>query len=245
MSKWYENDRFWEKTFAFMFPEGRIAGTTQELDDLLTLIGAPARDALDLCCGPGRASVELAKRGTRVTGVDRSAFMLEKARASAAAAAVDVEWVSSDMRDFVRPQSYDLALSLFTSFGYFEEPGDDARVLQNIRRSLRPGGVLAMDLINKERLARIFSPASCSESPDGRLMFERRRILPGWERIESTYYVMDDGCYEAFTITHSVYSAAELRQLLYAAGFSQVALYGSYAGAPFVGDARLHVIAKV
>jgi SAM-dependent methyltransferase len=245
MSKWYENDRFWEKTFPFMFPEQRFEATVAEMDDLLALIGAPAHDVLDLCCGPGRASVELAKRGARVTGVDRSPFMLEKARARAAAAAVDVEWVTSDMRDFVRPESYDLALSLFTSFGYFDERGDDARVLQNIRRSLRPGGTLAMDIMNKERLARVFLPASCSESPEGHLMFERRRILPGWERIENTWYVMDKGRYEAFTFEHSVYSAAELRHLLEAAGFSEVALYGSYAGAPFVGDARLHVLAMV
>ena len=75
-------------------------------------------------------------------------------------------------------------------------------------------------------------------------MFERRRVLPGWERIECTWYVMDDGRYEEFTFEHSIYSARELRDLLRAAGFGQVTFYGNYAGAPFVGDARLHVIAK-
>ncbi|HKY35399.1 MAG TPA: methyltransferase domain-containing protein [Polyangiaceae bacterium] len=244
MSNWYENDRFWEKTYPFMFPDARIDGTAAEMTDLLALIGESPSDVLDLCCGPGRASVELACRGARVTGVDRSAFMLEKARARATAAAVDVEWVSSDMRDFVRPESYDLALSLFTSFGYFEAAKDNARVLKNVRRSLRPGGKLAMDLINKERLARIFLPESCTEAPDGRLMLERRHVLPGWERIETSWYVMEDGRYETFTIAHWVYSAAELRRMLFDAGFSEVSLYGSYAGAPFVGDARLHVIAK-
>ncbi len=245
MSNWYENDRFWEKTYPFMFPDARIDGTAAEITDLLTLIEEAPGDVLDLCCGPGRASVELARRGARVTGVDRSAFMLEKARARASAAAVDVEWVSSDMRDFVRPASYDLALSLFTSFGYFEAADDNVRVLENVHKSLRPGGRLVMDLINKERLARVFLAASCSESPDGQLMFERRRILPGWERIETTWYVLESGRYEAFTITHWLYSATELRGLLHAAGFTEVSLYGSYTGAPFVGDARLHLIAKV
>jgi SAM-dependent methyltransferase len=244
MSNWFENDRFWEKTYPFMFRDARIEGTAAEMTDLLALIGESPGDVLDLCCGPGRASVELARRGARVTGVDRSAFMLDKARARAASAAVDVEWVSSDMRDFVRPESFDLALSLFTSFGYFETAEDNARVLSNVRQSLRPGGKLAMDLGNKERLARIFLPESCSETPDGRLMFERRRVVPGWQRIENTWYVMEDGRYEAFTFCHWVYSAAELRDLLFSAGFSQVSLYGSFAGAPFVGDARLHVVAK-
>lgn len=245
MSNWFENDRFWEKTFPFMFPEARFEGTAAEVTDVLTLVGESPRDVLDLCCGPGRASVELARRGARVTGVDRSAFMLENAQARAAAAAVDVEWVYSDMRDFLRPHSYDLALSLFTSFGYFEAPEDNVRVLANVQRSLRPGGKLVMDLINKERLARVFLPSSCSESPEGQLMFERRRILPGWERIETTWYVLQAGQYEAFSITHWIYSAAELRSMLHAAGFTVVTSYGSYAGDPFVGEARLHVVAKV
>jgi SAM-dependent methyltransferase len=243
MSDWFENDRFWEKTYPFMFPEARMEGTAQEMADLLALIGRAPGDVLDLCCGPGRASVELARRGARVTGVDRSQFMLEKARARAGAVGVEVEWVSSDMRDFVRPQSYDLALSLFTSFGYYEAAEDNARVLENVRRSLRPGGKLAMDTMNKERLAKIHEPASCSEGPDSQLMFERRRILPGWERMETTYYAMAEGRYEAFPIALWLYSATELRALLHAAGFSEVAVYGSYAGAPFVGDARLHVVA--
>jgi SAM-dependent methyltransferase len=244
MSNWFENDGFWEKTFPFMFPEARFEGTANEMTQLLGLLGEPVGDVLDLCCGPGRASVDLASRGMRITGVDRSPFMLEKARSRATAAGANVEWVKSDMRDFVRPESYDLALSLFTSFGYFEERDDDVRVLQNVRRSLRPGGRLVMELTCKERLARILQPVTCSTSADGRLMFERHRVLPGWERIENTWYVLDAGRYETFTFTHSLYSAAELRLMLHGARFSDVRVFGSFAGDPFVGDARLHVIAK-
>ena len=245
MSNWYENDRFWEKTFPFMFPEARFAATASEVTDVLALIGQPVRDVLDLCCGPGRASVELASRGMAVTGVDRSPFMLEKARARGAAASVDVNWVLSDMRDFVRPAKYDLALSLFTSFGYFEAPEDNARVLEHVRQSLRPGGCFVLDIINKERLAAIFAPVSCSQTADGQLMFERRHVLPGWEQIENTWYVLDADRYEAFTFRHRIYSGSELRSLLETAGFRSVSLYGNYAGTPFVGDARLHVVARV
>jgi SAM-dependent methyltransferase len=243
MSNWYENDRFWEKTFPFMFPATRFEATANQMTELLSLIGEPVSDVLDLCCGPGRASVDLASRGLRVTGVDRSPFMLEKARSRAIAAGVNVDWVTSDMREFVRADSYDLALSLFTSFGYFETPADDARVLENVRRSLRLGGRLVMDLTSKERAARILQPTTSQESADGRLLFERHRILPGWERIENTWYVLDEGRYEAFTFSHTLYSAAELRLMLRAARFSDVKVYGSFAGDPFVGDSRLHVVA--
>jgi hypothetical protein len=72
--------------------------------------------------------------------------------------------------------------------------------------------------------------------------FENDRF---WEKTypETSWYVMEDGRYETFSIALWVYSAAELRSMLVSAGFNDVALYGSYAGAPFIGDARLHVIA--
>ena len=95
---------------------------------------------LDLCCGPGRFSIELAKRGFRVTGVDRTRFLLGKAKSREKKAGVKVEWVESDMRDFVRPGAFDLALSMFTSFGYFDDKADDLRVLRQVCESLKPGG---------------------------------------------------------------------------------------------------------
>lgn len=244
MSNWYEDDRFWQRTFPFMFPEARFAGTEREIVDILALIGGPVQRALDLCCGPGRAAVELARRGVRVTGVDRSAFMLERARERALAHQVEIEWVQSDMRDHAPSAEYDLVLSLFTSFGYFEDPADNLRVLRQVRQSLRAGGCFVLDIMNKERLAAVFTPASCSELEDGRLLFERRRIVHDWQQIESSWYVLDAGSYESFTIRHWLYSGSELRNLLETAGFEQVALYGGYAGEPFTGNARLHVVAR-
>jgi SAM-dependent methyltransferase len=178
-----------------------------------------------------------------VTGVDLSAFMLEKAGTRAAALGATVEWVRSDMREFLRPASFDLALSLFTSFGYFEKHEDNLRVLTNVRRSLRTGGAFVMELMNKERLARVFTPASVMEGRDT-LLIERRRVLPGWSRLENTWYVLTGGRYETFTLRHWIYSGEELRSLLVQAGFAAVCVYGSFAGAPFVGDARLHVVAR-
>jgi SAM-dependent methyltransferase len=243
MSEWFETEALWEKTFPLLFPESRFAGTPKEIEDLLALVAGEPKDALDLCCGPGRASVELARKGMNVTGVDLSAFMLDKARNRAAAAAVEVEWVRSDMREFIRPASFDLALSLFTSFGYFETREDNLRVLTNVRQSLRPGGALVMEIMNKERLARVFSPASVMEN-EGTVLIEQRRVLPGWSRMENTWYVLSGGRYETFTISHWIYSGEELCSLLAQAGFESARTYGSFAGAPFVGDARLHVVTR-
>ena len=243
MSEWFETEAFWEKTYPLMFPESRFAETPREIDELVALVAGEPKDALDLCCGPGRASVELARKGMNVTGVDLSAFMLEKARTRAAAAGATVEWVRSDMREFLRPGAFDLALSLFTSFGYFESREDNLKVLTNVRRSLRPGGAFVMQLMNKERLARVFAPVAVMENGE-KMLVERRRVLPGWSRLENTWYVIGGGRYETFTLRHWIYSGEELGSLLVQAGFASVSLYGSFTGAPFVGDALLHVVAR-
>jgi SAM-dependent methyltransferase len=80
---------------------------------------------------------------------------------------VRIELVEGDMRDFRRPASYDLALSMFTSFGYFESRADDLRVLRNVRESLKPGGVFVVDVMGKEWLARHFQPTRSRSLADG------------------------------------------------------------------------------
>lgn len=121
--EWFDDESFWETMFPYMFPERRFANTPAQVDGLLALTGFGGGDVLDLCCGPGRFSLELAKRGCRVTGVDLTPFLLDKARRAGEEAGLNVEWQRGDMRDFVRPDAFDLALSMFTSFGTSTTPG--------------------------------------------------------------------------------------------------------------------------
>lgn len=245
MTDWFDTERLWELAFDFLFPAERIEGTEREVESILSLVGNSVRDALDMPCGPGRGSITLRRRGVCVTGVDSSVFMLGKAEAAAARAGVDVEWIREDMRRFVRPASYDLVLCLFTSIGYFEAHADNLKVLENARRSLRPGGAMVIETMNKERLARVFAQAGVMTLPDGRVLFEHRRVLDGWERIENDWYFLEGGRYERFTLKHFIYSAVELRGMLLAAGFSSVESYGGFDGSPFTGDTRLYVVARV
>ena len=135
---WYENEQFWIDFYPYMFGEERLQAAVEQVDLILALTGLDGGDVLDLCCGPGRHSVELAGRGWKVTGVDRTPYLLNKARERAAGAGVEVEFVEQDMREFCRADTYDLALSLFTSFGYFDTEQENARVLRNLHASLRP-----------------------------------------------------------------------------------------------------------
>jgi SAM-dependent methyltransferase len=80
--EWFENDDFWRDFYPFMFSDERFAATPDEVSRILALTKCTGGSVLDLCCGPGRHSIELARRGFQVTGVDRSPFLLAKARAT-------------------------------------------------------------------------------------------------------------------------------------------------------------------
>ena len=142
---WYENEEFWIDFYPYMFNEERLQAAAEQVDQILALTGLDAGTVLDLCCGPGRHSIALAGLGWSVTGVDRTGYLLDKARERSAGAGVEVEFVEQDMREFSRANTYDLALSLFTSFGYFDTEEEDVQVLRNLHASLRPGGRVVID----------------------------------------------------------------------------------------------------
>ena len=139
MSDWFEEESFWSSLYPFMFSERRFEVAEDEVRGILDLTNLKGGEVLDLCCGPGRHAVALAKEGFRVTGVDLSPFLLEKAASDAQDERVDIELVREDMRHFVRPGRFDLVINLFTSFGYFDDKSDDMVVLENIYQNLREG----------------------------------------------------------------------------------------------------------
>jgi SAM-dependent methyltransferase len=242
---WCENESLWRATYPFMFPESRIARAGVTVDKTIELTGVRGKSALDLCCGPGRCSVALAGRGFSVTGVDRSRFLLAKARARARAEKQKIEWIHEDMRNFVRPDAYDLALSMFTSFGYFETRGEDSAVLAKVFRSLRRGGAFLMDLYGKELLAKRFLESSVDELPDGSMLVEKRKIAADWNRVENEWLVLRSGRSQRFAFHINLYSGQELRDAFEEAGFVDVKLFGNLDGAPYDMNAnRLIVVGR-
>ena len=238
MAEWFTDESFWEMLYPFLFPEERVAAAADEISQILELIDFEGREVLDLCCGPGRHAVDLARRGYPVTGVDRSAFLLAKAEERAAATQVDVEWVEADMRDFSRPGGFDLVINLFTSFGYFDDPRDDLDVLRNIETSLRPGGCLVMQMAGKEQLAGVFQPSSADEIDGAGLLVQQREVYDDWSRIRNRWTVVRDGQATALEFNHSIYSARELKDMLAAAGFAGVRIYGDLLGSAYGPNAE-------
>lgn len=239
--EWFDGT-FWEDLYPFLFTEERFAGTADELGKVLALTKPPGKSVLDLCCGPGRFAVALAKDGFKVVGVDKTRFLLDKARASAKAAKAKIEWVDMDMRDFVRAAAFDLVINMWTSFGYFDDKNDDRLVLGNILTSLKPGGVCLFELMGKERLANILLDTSSEELPDGTLLIQRREIFDDWTRVRNEWILIRKGRSKSFKFHHTIYSGQEFRDRLEQAGFTNVKLYGNLDGDPY-GPKAIRLIA--
>jgi SAM-dependent methyltransferase len=235
---WHEQDRFWEKMAPVLFTEERQRAVGEDLDRIVDRAQVlPGASILDLGCGPGRYALALARRGYRVTGVDRTAAYLERARAQAGEEGLDVELVQADMRDFRRPETYDVVLSLWSSFGYFEDPAENRRVLKNVHASLKEDGRLLMDMMGKEVLARRFVPRDWQEI-DGRLLLEERRVTRDWSWTENRWILIDDGERYESVVSLWIYSAAELTRMLEEGGFASVKVHGGLDGAPYDTQAR-------
>lgn len=223
-----------------MFDENRFHMTSQEVEGVLSLAKmGPPFALLDLCCGPGRHAIEFAKLGCAVTGVDRTPRYLDRARKSAGA--VEVAWVEQDVRHFERPQTFDLAINLYTSFGYFESPEDDGRVAANVFQSLKPGGKFIISTMSKETIAKTFVERTWDQR-GALIVIDERQIHPEFAAIENRWTILDGSDRHELGFVVRLYAASEMRSLLQQSGFETVRFYGNLSGAPYDQDARRMVV---
>ena len=103
---------------------------------------------LDLGCGTGNHAIPLARRGYRVWGVDRSAGMLQRARAKAAKERAEVEFALGDLRDVRLERSFDACIVMFAVLGYQTTNQDVTAALETVGRHLEPGGIFVFDVWN-------------------------------------------------------------------------------------------------
>jgi len=230
---WHERDRFWEKALPVLFHKDRLESTPAEVDKIIDLAGLkPGMKVLDLGCGVGRHALELARRGYQVTGVDITEIYLERAKKEAARENLEIEFIREDMRQFRRPGAFDAVLNLYTSFGYFENPQDDRSVAGNIFDSLAPGGILVMEMMSKEFLARNFRERSWRRIDD-LIILEESQLRDSWSYVDSRWIMFKDSQREEIDLSLRLYSASEMRQLLFDRGFERVSIYGNLMGDPY------------
>ena len=157
--------------------------TSQEIDMLVKHAGLQLNDRiLDLCCGQGRHSLELARRGFKnVTGVDRSRYLIRLAKKRAKKEGVPVNFHEGDARKFRLPENSFHCVSLMgNSFGYFDREEDDVQVLEAVKRVLVPSGLIVMDLADGEWIKAHFDKRSWEWIDEDPLRLSRAVPLGGW-----------------------------------------------------------------
>ncbi len=109
------------------------------------------KKALDLCCGKGRHSRWLVEQGFQVTGFDLSPHSIKEAKKMGPES---IHYEVRDMRADLGTEEFDFVFNLFTSFGYFDEPEENALVLEQIHDALQPGGYFIHDFLNPSGVLR-------------------------------------------------------------------------------------------
>ncbi|GAA4926600.1 class I SAM-dependent methyltransferase [Actinoplanes utahensis] len=231
---------------------GPVVGTayaaTSDATDLVwrLLDLQPGMSVLDLACGHGAMANSLAARGCKVTGLDSSAVFLDRARTDAAAMAVDVEYVSGDMRRLPAwTGRFDRLINWTTAFGYFDDL-TNRKVLDEMARVIRPGGRMAMDVDNLPRFLASYTPSRITAARDnGDMLVDRNHFDPLTGRFEIERTVVRDGRARELTFLKRLFGFPELRDWCTAAGFTTVAGYGEDGEPLNVRHHRMILIAEL
>lgn len=224
-----------------------VAETTAFLWARLEL--APGRRVLDQCCGLGQLALALAERGAAASGVDLARGYLEEARRAATERGLAVPFVEADAFAYVSAPPVDAVFNWWTGYGYAPTDAENARMLQAAHDSLAPGGLYALDVPNFAGVLRGFRAHQVDRVPraEGELLMIRESSIDVTRGVlhKRWTYVLPGGARRTHDSTVRVYLPHQLRELLEAVGFEDVALLGSLGGEPVGLDSpRLIAVAR-
>jgi SAM-dependent methyltransferase len=199
---------------------------------------------LDLCCGPGRHSVLLAQRGYSVTGIDLSQSYLDLARRAAADRQTAIETVLADMREIPFDNHFDAVINMYSSFGYLESEAEDLKVLESISRSLKRGGRLLLDMLNREWAVANYIQNDWHADPDGTLYVEHRALDLESSRMRVRFVIVGPNGSRRDSPGHDIrlYTLTEMIRLLERAGFAGVEVYGGFDGEKYGIETRRMIL---
>ena len=203
------------------------ASTRVEVDFLMDRLRVvKGARLLDIACGYGRHTLEFARRGHEMVGLDLSLDMLKRALAKAQTEQLSVKFVHGDMRDLNFDQVFDGAFSYDTSFGFFSDM-ENLNILRSILRALKRGGRFVLDVANRDHLLQSVPNRNWWEG-DGCLVQEDIEFDHRQSRLRiKRFLVYADGTQREYDISLRLYSPHELVRALEMVGFELVDLSGS------------------
>ena len=219
--------------------------TTAEADFLIQNLNCElGGHVLDVPCGNGRLTFELANRGYRVTGVDIAEEFIAEARSRVADGSASAQFILGDMRNIEGLGVYDGAFCFGNSFGFLEY-ADMEKFLAGVARALKPGARFIVNTaMAAESVLPDFEEQSCHEMGDI-VMTVKERYLAEESCVDSEYIFERNGETDSRKAKHWIYTVAEIRRMLERAGFEILNCFGSLKGGPFkLGARELFVVSE-
>ena len=193
------------------------------IDNIVSLL-KPDHDSkiLDIGCGKGRHSLYFSKKNYFVTGIDISEKNIEYARKSENDR---LSFFVHDMRNLFRINFFDIALNLFTSFGYFEKERENRNAIASVVKSLKPGGIFVIDFMNSKKVIRELV-AEELKAVDG-IDFTIKRYIENDFIIKEIDF-FDKGINHSFTERVRTFTKDDFDAYLGLYGFKTIHLFGDY-----------------
>jgi SAM-dependent methyltransferase len=214
---------WWEELFSEDFVRANWKVSDEQIKREVTFVEeslgvAPGGVVLDLGCGSGQHAVELASRGYGVVGYDLSLYQLALAADMAQERSQKLNFLQGDMREMAFEEMFDGIFCWNTSFGYFEEDKNFS-VAERAFRALRPGGMLLIDVMNRDFVA-AHTPSSVWFEGDACVCMDDAVIDYFTSRLRvKRSVILDDGRTRECTYSVRLYSFHELGKLLHEVGF--------------------------
>ncbi len=188
---------------------------------------------LDLGCGTGKMTLELASRGYDMTGIDISAEMLDIAREQAEIGGYDILWLSQDMREFELYGTVDSAVSCLDCINHLTKPSDVKKTFELMHNYLIPDGIFVFDINGKAKFENIYADRSYVMEEDGGVCIWQN-YYDNKTKLCDFYITLfeecSDGRYERYDDEQRerMYTVSEMRKMLLASGFEFIGAYSDF-----------------
>lgn len=206
--------------------------TRQEIDTFSSILKlTPDGHVLDLCCGQGRHTLELARRGIKnLDGLDRSHYLIQRAKNTAKKESLGVKFKEGDARKTpYTTDTFDVVMVLGNSFGYFETSDEDLRVLKEVKRILKPWGKVLLDVADGSYLKEKYQPRSWEWIDKHNFVCRERSISTDGQKLISREVIVNDtsGVIADQFYAERLYTTETLKELLKKADFTDIEIVDS------------------
>lgn len=239
MAEWYK-DWFATDEYLYVYKHRNEKDALELFNLIAKNINIPDKASiLDAACGAGRYALLFARNGYNVTGFDLSENLLKIAKQNARCLNINIDLFCTDVRQFCVRKKFDLAVNLFTSFGYFENDDENFLLIRNIFNHLKDKSFFVFDYFNVDYLVKKL-PGDSVDFINGAEMIQKRFI--DGNRVKKVICIKKDDSIKQYFESVRLYYPDEIRCVFKKFGFEIIKIFGDYSGGEFNNNSSPRLI---